>query len=959
MAQSLDFTFNGKDRTQQAFRSLNQSISRTQQGFDRLKGAMGALAGVAGVTALSSFASNMSKTADRIGKVASKLGISTEALQKFQFSAEQSGVSTETLNMAFQRFTRRIADAKDGAGPAVKAFEEMGISLSGVNGQTKTAEELFFEVADAMKGVESETERVKLAFKLFDSEGVGMINMLQNGSEAIIAQGKQLEDYGGIIDEKAIRATERFNDAMNLFSKSARGAFSDAVLGIDDFIKRLVRGYDNISKMFNTDDVNLLDAELMNLQELEAISEKLLKNINRRIKRQNELNSAHAKLNVQSDAYKEVGKIIERMDKGTNKLMDDRVEIIKLININQGQYVELVENEVKAEKEALKTQAKQQKFYVLAIDGVTKIGQAIDENGNKVNLLTKEQADQLTQAIAIEKAQIAQKNVTEAQRIQQEEQSFLLALNRAIIEEQNQALKDQEKAITEIDKKTRKALFEKKDKANDFVGMISQAGDEAGRFLDALGVRFEVVGGKLQMMTDSMGMFALRMIMSNKKVQRSINRVFGFMNQMIDGVIGNLLDGADANEEYKKRLQEINAEVEAMGTSIDDFAFDINHANSEMRQLAQIEKTYQERVAKANKLDAEHLKYYAQIEKDIGILAYRVGVLRSATQAFASSATQFLDAVATEGFTDIQKRFFAMTKGFERGTKKAFGDIIKQADAIIAETPLNPEMMVQAFKELQTSMQRRLAGDFGPGFQSLESILDKYGITKEDTPIAGLLHEMQTFLEKGGAGTHTAEVLRRMTEKYMGVISSGITAMDAKIAGYNEAVKAKAEAEAKMPEALKGLVIMLKDVMKTEFISGATKEQLKLDVDALSETFKGLGIDLNELKTFIDNLTKGAMGGLVKKYPYGGSISGPSHSSGGVMAELEGGEFVMRKSSVQKYGSDFMNQVNQGQHGGSVDVSVYLDMEGQVKLPLHQYIVGVQSRAERAGNPELAGILAG
>jgi len=101
------------------------------------------------------------------------------------------------------------------------------------------------------------------------------------------------------------------------------------------------------------------------------------------------------------------------------------------------------------------------------------------------------------------------------------------------------------------------------------------------------------------------------------------------------------------------------------------------------------------------------------------------------------------------------------------------------------------------------------------------------------------------------------------------------------------------------------------------------------------------------------------MGGLVKKYPYGGSISGPSHSSGGVMAELEGGEFVMRKSSVKKYGSDFMNQVNQGQHGGSVDVSVYLDMEGQVKLPLHQYIVGVQSRAERAGNPELAGILAG
>jgi len=958
MAQSLDFTFNGKDRTQQAFRSINQSMSRTQQGFDRLKGAMGALAGVAGVTALSSFASNMSKTADRIGKVASKLGISTEALQKFQFSAEQSGVSTETLNMAFQRFTRRIADAKEGAGPAVKAFEQMGISLSGVNGQTKTAEALFFEVADAMKGVESETEKVKLAFKLFDSEGVGMINMLQNGSEAIIAQGQQLEDYGGIIDEKAIRATERFNDAMNLFSKTARGAFSDAVLGIDEFIKRFDRGLEKASTLFfgKKFELNPLEFDKKSFPELKALYElsfKELQKFDKSLKRIRETRKLITKDEVLYYTLLQLEK--EEFEK-QNKLFNDRVKLAEAMSNAQGETIDIGEKIKENQKQILD---QEKKYYVLAIDGITKIGQAIDENGNKVNLLTKEQADQLTQAIAIEKAQIAQKNVTEAQRIQQEEQSFLLALQRATIEEQNAGLKEQEKRIEEIDKKIKKALFEKKDKANDFVGMISQAGDEAGRFLDALGVRFEVVGKKLTMMTDSMGMFALRMIMSNKKVQKSFQRVFGFMNRIIDGVIGNLLDGADANEEYKRKLQEINTEVEAMGTSIDDFAFDINHASSEMRQLAQIEKTYQDRVAKANKLDAEHLKYYAQIEKDIGILAYRVGVLRSATQAFASSAQQFLDAVATEGFTDIQKRFFAMTKGFERGTKKAFGDIIKQADAIIAETPLNPEKMVQAFKEIQKSMQMRVAGDFGPGFQAIESIMDKFGITKEQTPIAGLLNEMQTFLAKGGAGSHTPEVLRRMTEKYLGVIQSGITAMDAKIAGYNEAVEAKAKAEAQMPEALKGLVIMLKDVMKTEFISGATKEQLKLDVDALTETFKGLGIDLNELKTFIDNLTKGAMGGLVKKYPYGGSISGPSHSSGGVMAELEGGEFVMRKSSVKKYGSDFMNQVNQGQHGGSVDVSVYLDMEGQVKLPLHQYIVGVQSRAERAGNPELAGILAG
>ena len=103
MANTLDFTFNGKDKTQTAFKSLNRSVSKTQQSFDKLKGAMKWLStagGVAGVGLMTAFAKNLLEVGDRIGKVSSKLGISAEQLQRFQFSAEQSGVSTEPLNMA-------------------------------------------------------------------------------------------------------------------------------------------------------------------------------------------------------------------------------------------------------------------------------------------------------------------------------------------------------------------------------------------------------------------------------------------------------------------------------------------------------------------------------------------------------------------------------------------------------------------------------------------------------------------------------------------------------------------------------------------------------------------------------------------------------------------------------------------------------------------------------------------
>ena len=104
-----------------------------------------------------------------------------------------------------------------------------------------------------------------------------------------------------------------------------------------------------------------------------------------------------------------------------------------------------------------------------------------------------------------------------------------------------------------------------------------------------------------------------------------------------------------------RRAEEIAQEVNSMTTAIGDFALQINNSTAEMLALAEIEKVYQDRVKKAQELDATHLIYLADVEKTMATLGYRVGVLRNATQAFAQSVTQFLDAVSTEGFTLYQK----------------------------------------------------------------------------------------------------------------------------------------------------------------------------------------------------------------------------------------------------------------------------------------------------------------
>ena len=54
----------------------------------------------------------------------------------------------------------------------------MGIAL-------RDREDLLSDVADAFARIENPAERVRLAFELFDSEGVALVNLLRGGSSVL------------------------------------------------------------------------------------------------------------------------------------------------------------------------------------------------------------------------------------------------------------------------------------------------------------------------------------------------------------------------------------------------------------------------------------------------------------------------------------------------------------------------------------------------------------------------------------------------------------------------------------------------------------------------------------------------------------------------------------------------------------------------------------------------------
>ncbi|MEQ8694216.1 MAG: phage tail tape measure C-terminal domain-containing protein [Gammaproteobacteria bacterium] len=192
----------------------------------------GALAGVAAVGGLATLIDRSISAADVIGKTADKIGVGVEALQELRYAAQLAGVEQRTMDMALQRFTRRVAEAAKGTGEAKQALSQMGIALKDQHGNIRRSEDLLNDVAEAFKRTSDPAERLRLAFKLFDSEGVAMVNMLVGGAEALEATRRHARDLGIVLEEDLVRNAEKARDQLDTLGKVVSANLTRAMLDL-------------------------------------------------------------------------------------------------------------------------------------------------------------------------------------------------------------------------------------------------------------------------------------------------------------------------------------------------------------------------------------------------------------------------------------------------------------------------------------------------------------------------------------------------------------------------------------------------------------------------------------------------------------------------------------------------------------------------------------------------------
>jgi hypothetical protein len=238
MAQhAVQFVIKAKDQTQAAFSKIKGSVGALDKAT---AGLAGTIAGLVGVGGFGLMVKSSLSAADQIQKLTLRLDASAEALSQYRHVADLSGVSFETFTMGLQRMTRRVAEAANGSGEAKSALAELGVQAEDL---AKMRPEQQFEVlADALNGVENQADKVRLAMKLFDSEGVALLQMTTGGAAGLRQMRDEADKLGLTMTDSMVTAAADADDAIAKVKARVTGLVDKLVISLAPAITEIAEG---------------------------------------------------------------------------------------------------------------------------------------------------------------------------------------------------------------------------------------------------------------------------------------------------------------------------------------------------------------------------------------------------------------------------------------------------------------------------------------------------------------------------------------------------------------------------------------------------------------------------------------------------------------------------------------------------------------------------------------------
>ncbi len=161
---------------------------------------------------------------DQLATQAQVTGLSTDALQEYNYMAELIDVSVDTITGSMTKLTRNMQSAQNGTGAAADAFRQLNVRVTNLDGSLRSNQDVFDDVIDALGNVANETERDAIAMNIFGKSAQELNPLINAGSDQIRKYAKEAHDMGYVMSEDVIKKNVQASDAYERMKNSITAA---------------------------------------------------------------------------------------------------------------------------------------------------------------------------------------------------------------------------------------------------------------------------------------------------------------------------------------------------------------------------------------------------------------------------------------------------------------------------------------------------------------------------------------------------------------------------------------------------------------------------------------------------------------------------------------------------------------------------------------------------------------
>lgn len=196
--------------------------------LEGIKGAAAGLAGALGIGlgigAVVSFGKSVFDAASKVGDLAVQLGISTDAVQGFEFAATQSGSSLDAVGIAITKMNQKLSAGDDST---IKALNMAGLSFNAI--RAMKPEDAFLAITDAVGQIPDPMQRTEVALSLFGKSAAELLPAIMEGFRNTAAAANKMSTETIAALKEAQDNWERYKNNVLIFSAQLiSGLMADA-----------------------------------------------------------------------------------------------------------------------------------------------------------------------------------------------------------------------------------------------------------------------------------------------------------------------------------------------------------------------------------------------------------------------------------------------------------------------------------------------------------------------------------------------------------------------------------------------------------------------------------------------------------------------------------------------------------------------------------------------------------